>query len=158
MQLVPLSGPTDGFSWRAPLPPYQKAGIARLLASPGVLLADEMGLSKTIQTIGALLVLLRYGSPGPVPTGLVLQWRRQFREWAPELALSTCIGAPEERRQRWLAQVYLTGFDATYCPRRMGRGDGCGRSWLPTRRNASRMRIPPSLPRSKTCPGIAPGR
>jgi SNF2 family DNA or RNA helicase len=49
-----------------------------------------------------------------VPTGLVLQWRRQFREWAPELTLSTCIGVPEERRQRWLtpAQVYLTGFDA----------------------------------------------
>ena len=119
MQLVPISGPTDGFSWRAPLPPYQKAGIARLLANPGVLLADEMGLGKTIQAIGALRVLQRYGSsPGPalvvVPTGLVLQWRRQFREWAPELALSTCIGAPEERRQRWLApaQVYLTGFDA----------------------------------------------
>jgi SNF2 family DNA or RNA helicase len=44
----------------------------------------------------------------------VLQWRRQIREWAPELTLSTCIGAPEERRRRWLAsaQVYLTGFDA----------------------------------------------
>ncbi len=104
--------------WRAPLPPYQKAGIARLLAEPGVLLADEMGLGKTIQAIGALRLLLQRGAPGPalvvVPTGLVLQWRRQFREWAPELTLSTCIGAPEERRQRWRAsaQVYLTGFDA----------------------------------------------
>jgi SNF2 family DNA or RNA helicase len=92
MQLVPVPGPTDGFSWRAPLPPYQKAGIARLLANPGVLLADEMGLGKTIQAIGALRVLQRYGSsPGPalvvVPTGLVLQWRRQFREWAPELGV-----------------------------------------------------------------------
>lgn len=107
-----------GLAWRAPLPPYQQAGIARLLASPGVLLADEMGLGKTIQAIGALRVLLRGGAPGPalivVPAGLVLQWRRQLREWAPELTLSTCMGSPEERRQRWKApaQVYLVGFDA----------------------------------------------
>jgi len=81
---------------------------------------------------------LQGGAPGPalpgpalivVPAGLVLQWRRQLREWAPELALSTCIGVREERRQRWRApaQVYLTGFDslrgdmalpAPYGPRR----------------------------------------
>jgi len=36
-----------GLTWRAPLPPYQQAGIARLLAAPGVLLADEMGLGNT---------------------------------------------------------------------------------------------------------------
>ena len=105
-----------GLAWRAPLPAYQQAGIARLLAAPGVLLADEMGLGKTIQAIGALRVLLRDGMPGPalvvVPSGLVLQWRRQFREWAPEL--STCTGPPEDRRGRWRtpAQVYLTSFDA----------------------------------------------
>jgi SNF2 family DNA or RNA helicase len=135
MDLLPLATTpsTDGFTWRSPLPPYQRAGIARLVAEPGVLLADEMGLGKTIQAIGALRVLLQRGAPGPalvvVPTGLVLQWRRQFREWAPELTLSTCIGALEERRQRWLApaQVYLTSFNslrgdmalpAPYGPRR----------------------------------------
>ncbi|MFL5337995.1 MAG: DEAD/DEAH box helicase, partial [Geminicoccaceae bacterium] len=81
-------------------------------------MADEMGLGKTIQAIGALRVLLQEGAPGSalvvVPAGLVLQWRRQLREWAPELVLSTCIGSPEERRQRWraAAQVYLTSFDA----------------------------------------------
>ena len=122
-----------GLTWRAPLPPYQQAGIARLLADPGILLADEMGLGKTIQAIGALRVMLGSGATEPalvvVPAGLVLQWRRQFREWAPELALSTCIGSPEQRRQRWRApaQVYLTGFDslrgdmalpAPYGPRR----------------------------------------
>jgi SNF2 family DNA or RNA helicase len=125
--------PAFGLAWRAPLPRYQQAGIARLLADPGVLLADEMGLGKTIQAIGALRVLLRDGASEPalvvVPAGLVLQWRRQFREWAPELTLSTCIGSREERRQRWRApaQVYLTGFDslrgdmalpAPYGPRR----------------------------------------
>ncbi len=107
-----------GLAWRAPLPPYQQAGIVRLLTSPGVLLADEMGLGKTIQAIGALRVLLRDGTSGPalvvVPSGLVMQWRRQLREWAPELSLSTCTGPPEDRRRRWRApaQVYLTSFDA----------------------------------------------
>src|ERR1700710_698965 len=120
IDLVPLAAEpsTEGFSWRSPLPPYQKAGIARLLAEPGVLLADEMGLGKTIQAIGALRVLLQRDSSGPalvvVPTGLLLQWARRFREWAPDRTLSTCIGSRDERRQRWLApaQVYLTGFDA----------------------------------------------
>jgi len=126
MHLVPVapaSPPPWGLAWRAPLPPYQQAGIARLLAAPGVLLADEMGLGKTIQAIGALRVLLRDDAPGPalpgsalivVPAGLVLQWRQQLREWAPELTLSTCIGPPDHRRQRWRtpAQVYLTSFDA----------------------------------------------
>ena len=88
-----------------------------------MLLADEMGLGKTIQAIGALRVLLQGSAPGSAlpgsalivaPAGLVLQWRRQLREWAPELTLSTCIGLPEDRRQRWraAAQVYLTGFDS----------------------------------------------
>ena len=106
-----------GLEWRALLPPFQQAGIARLLAEPGVLLADEMGLGKTIQAIGALRVLLRHDASAPalvvVPAGLVLQWRRHLREWAPELALSTPVGPPEDRRARWRApaQVYLTSFD-----------------------------------------------
>lgn len=134
-------GRAFGLDWHATLPPYQRAGIERLLAVPGVLLADEMGLGKTVQAIGALRVLLRRGGdgqatgPAPLaalvvaPAGLVLQWRRHLREWAPELALSTCTGPPEERRRRWQApaQVYLTGFDtlrgdmalpAPYGPRR----------------------------------------
>ena len=83
-----------------------------------MLLADEMGLGKTIQAIGALRVLLRDDPAGRalivVPAGLVLQWRRQLREWAPELVLSTPVGLPDDRRARWRApaQVYLTSFDA----------------------------------------------
>ncbi len=54
MHLVPVARPPLtpqpwGSTWRAPLPPYQQAGIARLLAAQGVLLADEMGLGGTGQ-------------------------------------------------------------------------------------------------------------
>ncbi len=93
-------------------------GVHRLLTSPGVLLADEMGLGKTIQAIAALRLLLRHYAGGQalivVPSGLLLQWRRQLRAWAPELSLATCAGAAEDRRRRWQAdaQVFLTSFDA----------------------------------------------
>ena len=103
--------------WRASLPPYQQAGIARLLDTPGVLLADEMGVGKAVQAIAALRVLFDRGAMEPalvaVPARLVPQWRKQLRDWAPELAVATCAGTPEERAACWQApaQVYLTGFD-----------------------------------------------
>jgi SNF2 family DNA or RNA helicase len=42
-----------------------------------------------------------------------MQWRRQFREWAPELRLSTVIGSSDDRRRAWLAaaNIYLAGYD-----------------------------------------------
>jgi SNF2 family DNA or RNA helicase len=94
-----------GLALRAPLLPYQEIGVRRLLEAPGVLLADEMGLGKTIQAIGALRLPFS-ASPGGhalivVPSGLVLQWRRQLRDWAPELSLATCVGPAEDRRRRW---------------------------------------------------------
>jgi SNF2 family DNA or RNA helicase len=107
-----------GLTWPAPLPPWQRQGVARLLAQPGVLLADEMGLGKTVQAIAALRLLLTAGAPGPVlvvvPASLVLQWRRHLREWAPDLVLATCAGPAAERRRRWCApaQVFLVGYDA----------------------------------------------
>ena len=115
-----MGAPAEAFGliWPAPLPPYQQAGIARLLARPGVLLADEMGLGKTIQAIAALRLLLHDGTAGAalvvVPASLVLQWRRHLRDWAPDLVLATCAGEAAERRLRWRApaQVFLVGYDA----------------------------------------------
>ena len=93
-----VAGPLDidALSWRFPLLPYQRAGVHRLVTDRPVLLADEMGLGKTIQAIAALRLLLRDPEMVPalivVPSGLVLQWRRQLRDWAPELTLATCTG------------------------------------------------------------------
>lgn len=107
-----------GLPWPQPLFEYQKSGIAFLLGRQGALLADEMGLGKTIQAIGALRCLMST-APGNVallvvPAGLVLQWRRELRTWAPELALSAVIGTAEERRWAWQrsAQVFLVSYEA----------------------------------------------
>src|SRR5277367_3312101 len=109
--LPAIAGPfdIDALSWRFPLLPYQRAGVHRLVTDRPVLLADEMGLGKTIQAIAALRLLLRDPEmPAAlivVPSGLVLQWRRQLRDWAPELALATCTGARAERGARWRASA-----------------------------------------------------
>ncbi len=104
-----------GLRWRHPLFAYQQNGIARLVQG-STLLADDMGLGKTIQAIGALRVLAEQGVPALLvaPAGLVLQWRAQVRDWAPELRPSTVLGAADERLRAWRrgADVYLTSYDS----------------------------------------------
>jgi SNF2 family DNA or RNA helicase len=49
-----------------------------------------------------------------VPAGLVRQWRRQLRDWAPELKLSTIVGTAEERSKAWQtrADVFITSYES----------------------------------------------
>ena len=105
-----------GITWRYPLAPYQIAGITRL-ASGSLILADDMGLGKTIQAIGGLRLRARAGG-GPalvvVPASILLQWRAELRDWAPELRISTARGTQDERRAAWQAEadVYLAGYES----------------------------------------------
>jgi SNF2 family DNA or RNA helicase len=48
------------------------------------------------------------------PSGLVLQWRRQIRAWAPELAISTVVGSADQRQAAWKrpANLFLTGYES----------------------------------------------
>jgi SNF2 family DNA or RNA helicase len=107
--------PPFGLQWRHDLFAFQRDGIARLAAG-SVLLADEMGLGKTIQAIGALRVLGPDAVPALLvaPASLVLQWRAQLRDWAPELLPSTVLGSPAERISAWRrpADIYLTSYDS----------------------------------------------
>jgi SNF2 family DNA or RNA helicase len=109
--------PIATLDWRHPLRDFQEAGIERLLSTDAALLADEMGLGKTIQTIAALRILVRQGKIESalvvVPVGLLLQWRQQFRAWAPELSLATVTGPREQRLLRWQsrAHIHLVGYE-----------------------------------------------
>lgn len=120
-------------NWHAPLFAYQRAGVAALLRHGSLLLADEMGLGKTIQAIAALRCLHLAGDTRPAlvvaPAGLVLQWRRELKVWAPELRLATVMGPREDRALAWRldAHVFLSSYETI-------RGDAphdvvAGRGW-----------------------------
>jgi len=81
---------------------YQKEGVAFLCSSDFALLADQMGLGKTIQTVVALRELcLSYSCHRVlliVPTSLRFNWLQEFEKWAPELAVRPLLGDEEDRR------------------------------------------------------------
>ena len=115
-----------GLVWPHPLFPYQRIEFRALLSKPSLLLADEMGLGKTIQAIAALRCLFAAGKARAVlvvaPAGLVLQWRREFRLWAPELRLLTVLGTTTARAAMWRgrAQVFIASYETV----RTDLGDG----------------------------------
>lgn len=73
-------------------PPHQLAGIEFLLGHPRVVLADDVGLGKTVQTAAALAELAGRGQLGRclvvAPAHLVSQWRDELVRWVPALAVS----------------------------------------------------------------------
>ena len=118
-----------GLDWPYPLFRYQKDGIERLLSNRSVLLADEMGLGKTIQAIAGLRILSARREIERAlivcPVGLIAQWRRQIRIWAPDLPVSTAVGSgPTEGRLGANATLCLSSFESV-------RADLGGRSWTP---------------------------
>ena len=124
-----------GLDWPYPLFGYQKEGIERLLSSRSVLLADEMGLGKTIQAVAALRILSARREIERAlivcPVGLIAQWRRQIRIWAPDLSVSTAVGARDQRKAAWRANatLCLSNFESVRADLwRAGPGRAC-RSW-----------------------------
>jgi SNF2 family DNA or RNA helicase len=126
-------GPRSAIEWPRPFFPFQLDGIRALVEREALLLADDMGLGKTVQAVAALRVLVHLrrveGALVVVPAGLVPQWQRALREWAPELRVSTVRGAPHERAWQWQApaHVYLTGYETL-------RADVSGSRLSPPRR------------------------
>lgn len=97
---------------------YQRDGVNALVQKNSLLLADEMGLGKTIQVIVALRRLFEQGDISNAlvvaPAGVVLNWRRELKRWAPKLRLSTVLGTAAQRTAYWNApaQVFLTSYDS----------------------------------------------
>eukprot|EP00767_Chilomastix_cuspidata_P002178 gnl/Chilomastix_cuspidata/2302.p1 GENE.gnl/Chilomastix_cuspidata/2302~~gnl/Chilomastix_cuspidata/2302.p1 ORF type:complete len:1670 (+),score=265.78 gnl/Chilomastix_cuspidata/2302:78-5087(+) len=84
----------EGLDWLAALFRHKLNGI----------LADEMGLGKTIETIALLAhIAAEYGIWGPhlivVPTSVLLNWEREFNEWAPQFRILLYVGTKQEREQ-----------------------------------------------------------
>ncbi|GAQ79429.1 putative SNF2 family N-terminal domain containing protein [Klebsormidium nitens] len=84
---------------------YQVKGVKWLISlwNNGLngILADQMGLGKTVQTIGFLSHLKSNGMNGPFlvmgPLSTVTNWMSEFARWAPHMPVILYHGSPPER-------------------------------------------------------------
>jgi SNF2 family DNA or RNA helicase len=115
---VTLIPTRNGFlEWPAPLLTYQRDGVMTLLKRRSLLLADSMGLGKTIQAIAALRILYHQEQISSAlvvcPASLLMQWRRELARWSPELKVVAVTGGPAERGHLWQipAHIKLVGYE-----------------------------------------------
>jgi len=112
-----LASGSNILEWPSPLLQYQREGVMALITRPALLLADSMGLGKTIQSIAALRILYHRSEIQSAlvvcPAGLVAQWRSEFARWAPELTVVPVQGSSTERGRLWRvpAHVRLIGYE-----------------------------------------------
>lgn len=102
------------------LRPYQIQGLNWMISLDANhlsgILADEMGLGKTLQTI-SFLGYLRYirNVPGPhlviVPKSTLVNWKREFSHWTPEVNTVVLTGDQEQRSQIISERVMACDFD-----------------------------------------------
>ena len=75
--------------------PYQKAGILYATTAKRSFIADDMGLGKTIQAIGALEHAGAYPAVIVCPPGLVLNWKKEYTKWLPDIRVETVANRSE---------------------------------------------------------------
>lgn len=108
------------FGMAEPLYPYQSEGVNWLLGKSSALLADDMGLGKSLQAIAAIRRLVRTGGISQAivvcPGTLVPNWTNEFNRWAPELAVAVMTPSLHCREMSWKrirgrAHVVITSYD-----------------------------------------------
>lgn len=77
-----------GFRWMKTLEQYRFGGI----------LADDMGLGKSLQVIALILSGVKKPSIIVCPTTLVLNWVNEFEKFAPELKVCAVTGSADVRK------------------------------------------------------------
>src|ERR1700722_12388941 len=74
------------------LKPFQRAGVAYLLAQRRAFLADEQGLGKTIEALATLEADDAYPAIVVCPASLKLNWIREIERWLPGRSTQTLTG------------------------------------------------------------------
>lgn len=106
------------------LRPYQAQGVQWLLGlrHRGLcgILADDMGLGKSLQTIAYLASLEGDKRPASLivaPASLLYNWEAEFKKFAPNLSICLVTGSAESRKDLYQHfgkghhQVYITSYD-----------------------------------------------
>lgn len=98
-------------SFFKPLYPFQVDGVKFLHSSTTVLLGDEMGLGKSIQTITAARFLFREGKISNAciicPKAVLTDWEKKIWDWAPELKVVKISGDKMQREMQWLTPSHF---------------------------------------------------
>ncbi|KAI1177732.1 PHD/FYVE-zinc-finger like domain-containing protein [Nemania sp. FL0916] len=97
---------------------YQMEGVNFLLYNfhqrQNVILADEMGLGKTVQIV-AFISALVHSKPGcwpfliVVPNATCSNWRRELKQWAPDLRVVTYHGGKTAQELAYTHELYPNG-------------------------------------------------
>jgi SNF2 family DNA or RNA helicase len=78
----------------------------------GRLIADEMGMGKTIQTIAAMVYLIRAGKIRHAivvtPKSVVKQWQREIERWGPQLKVTEISGSAAVRATAWKSDAHVS--------------------------------------------------
>jgi len=110
---IPSISNIEGF--RGELYPFQKKGVGFLVTRKSCLLADELGLGKTVQSIAASLELRNRGLASRVlifcPKTLIRQWHAEIRRFGGEEAI-LIMGDRRQRRAAYSACMTKTEFFA----------------------------------------------
>ncbi|HXA55612.1 MAG TPA: DEAD/DEAH box helicase [Solirubrobacteraceae bacterium] len=111
--LVALSAATDAPlhvpELAGELKPFQRAGIAYLLAQRRAFLADEQGLGKTIEALAAIEADGAYPALIVCPASLKLNWLREVERWLPHRGVRVLTGTG--RSPLPLAQISIVNYD-----------------------------------------------
>ena len=96
---------------------YQTKGVEFLLENEAVLLGDDMGTGKTVQTAVAIRILFQAGKIRTAlivcPLSVIPNWSRELAKWAGNLAVTVVRGDREGRKIGWRqpAHVWLTTYE-----------------------------------------------
>jgi SWI/SNF-related matrix-associated actin-dependent regulator of chromatin subfamily A-like protein 1 len=74
------------------LRPFQRAGVAYVLAARNTFLADEQGLGKTVQALAALEADDAFPAVVVCPASLKLNWKREIEHWLPHRSVTVISG------------------------------------------------------------------
>jgi len=89
--------------------PFQKAGVAYALARPACLIADSMGLGKTIQAIGIINADPSISRVLVVcPASLKINWQREMEKW---LVPAMCIAILDAKTCDQGEDVLVVNYD-----------------------------------------------
>ncbi len=97
---------------------YQKNAVARIIASKGTLLSQNVGAGKTFEMVAACMEMKRmkvaHKSMIVVPNHLVDQWKNEFLSAYPQanILAATTKDFAKENRQKFIHKIAANDYDA----------------------------------------------